>query len=138
MDKHKLSQLRYLKNEIAMLKEQIGDIQVHTTSDSVKASQSSFPYIEYTAKIRGADIQEYNRKLRRLQRKLNRRVEELMDAVEEAEAYIQSIDDSLTRQILSLRYVNGLTWEQVAAHIGGGNTAESVRQINSRFFRRED
>lgn len=138
MDKHKLSQLRYLKSEIAMLKEQIGDIQVHTTSDSVKASQSSFPYIEYTAKIRGADIQEYNRKLRRLQRKLNRRVEELMDTVEEAEEYINSIDDSLTRQILSLRYVNGLTWEQVAASIGGGNTAESVRQINSRFFRRED
>ena len=72
MDKHKLSQLRYLKSEIAMLKEQIGDIQVHTTSDSVKASQSSFPYIEYTAKIRGVDVQEYDRKLRRRQRRLDR------------------------------------------------------------------
>ena len=134
MDKHKLSQLRYLKSEIAMLKEQIGDIQVHTTSDSVKASQSNFPYIEYTAKIRGADIQEYNRKLRRLQRKLNRRVEELMDLVEEIEEYINTIDDSLTRQILSLRYVNGLTWEQVAASIGGGNTAEGLRKRVQRFF----
>lgn len=134
MDKHKLSQLRYLKNEIAMLKEQIGDIQVHTTSDSVKASQSSFPYIEYTAKIRGADIQEYARKLRRRQRRLDRRVKELMDLVEEIEEYINTIDDSITRQAISLKYINGLSWDQTAASIGGGNTAEGLRKRVQRFF----
>lgn len=136
MDGQKLSQLKYLKNEIKLLQEQINSIETHTTSDSVKASQTEWPYIEYTAKIEGIDTQEYNRRLRRLQRELNRRVEELMDLVEEAEEYIQSIDDSLTRQILSLRYVNGLPWELVAASIGGGNTADSVRMACNRFLDR--
>ena len=134
MDKHKLSQLRYLKSEIAMLKEQIGDIQVHTTKDSVKASQTDWPYIEYAAKIEGADIQEYARKLRRRQRRLDRRVKELMDLVDEIEEYINTIDDSLTRQAIMLKYVNGLEWRQVAAHIGGGNTAEGLRKRVQRFF----
>lgn len=134
MDKKQLGQLRHLKTEIELLKKQIGSIETRTTSDSVQASQVDFPYIEYTAKIEGVDMQEYSRKLRRLQRKLNRKIDELMDAAEETEEYINSIDDSLTRQILFLRYVNGLTWEQVAASIGGGNTADSVRKVSERFL----
>ena len=137
MTKHELNQLRYLKSEIELLKKQIGNTEIRTTKDSVKASQTSFPYIEYTAKIEGLDIQEYDRKIKRLQRKLKRRIGELMDAVEEAEEHIQSVDDSLTRQILSLRYVNGLPWEQVAACIGGGNTADSVRMACDRFLAKD-
>ncbi|NYB72520.1 RNA polymerase subunit sigma-24 [Sedimentibacter hydroxybenzoicus DSM 7310] len=134
MTKHELSQLKYLKNEIELLKYQILGLEAHTTKDSVKASMSDFPYIQYTAVIEGVDADEYNKKRERLQRKLNRRVAELMEAVEEAEEYIQSIDDSLTRQILSLRYINGLSWGQVAASIGGNNTADGVRMIAERFL----
>ena len=43
------------------------------------------------------------------------------------ERYIAGIPDSLTRQIFTLRFINGLSWYQVAAHIGGGNTDDSVR-----------
>lgn len=134
MDRQKLSQLKYLKNEIKLLQERVDSIETRTTSDSVKASQTEWPYIEYTAKIEGINTQEYDKKLRRLQREMNRRVGELMDLVEEIEEYIQNIDDSLTRQIISLRYINGLPWEQVAASIGGGNTADSVRMICNRHL----
>ncbi len=48
------------------------------------------------------------------------------------EAYIAGIDDSLTRQIFTLRFIDGLTWEQVAVKIGGGNTPEGVKK---RFYR---
>jgi len=50
--------------------------------------------------------------------------------------YINGIEDSLIRQILSLRHVNGLSWQQVAAHIGGGNTDISVRVAHSRFLKK--
>ena len=48
--------------------------------------------------------------------------------------YISDIDDSLTRQIFMLRYINGLCWTQVAFSIGGDNTADSVRKTVDRYL----
>lgn len=53
------------------------------------------------------------------------------------ERYIDSIPDSLTRQIFALRFINGLTWYQVAAHIGGGNTEDSVKKVCYRYLNKE-
>lgn len=135
MDKEQLKQLRHLKSEIEMLKKQIEDIETITTKDSVKGSLSEHPYIETHFKIEGIDYKDYNRKVKRLQRKLQRRMEELIDLVEETNEYIESIEDSLIRQIIALRYINGLTWDQVAASIGGNNTADSVRMLCDRFLK---
>lgn len=48
--------------------------------------------------------------------------------------YIESLDDAQMRLILSLRYVNGLSWEQVAYSIGGGNSDKSVQMVLNRFL----
>ena len=50
------------------------------------------------------------------------------------ERYISSIPDSLTRQIFTYRFVNGLNWHQTAMHVGGGNTDESVRKRVYRYL----
>lgn len=136
MDKEQLKQLRHLKSEIEILKRQIDDIDYVITQDSVRGSLPEYPYIETHFKIEGVDYKAYNRKVKRLQRKLSRRMEELIDLVEETNEYIESIDDSLIRQIIALRYINGLTWEQVAASIGGNNTADSVRMLCDRFLKK--
>ena len=39
------------------------------------------------------------------------------------------------RLILSLRYINGLGWYQVAASIGGDNTDKSVQMLVNRFLK---
>ncbi len=52
------------------------------------------------------------------------------------ERYISSIPDSLLRQIFTYRFVNGLPWGQVAACVGGGNSAESVRQAAHRYIKK--
>ena len=44
------------------------------------------------------------------------------------EEYIARIPDSLTRQIFTLRFVEGRSWAGTAMGVGGGNTEESVRQ----------
>lgn len=49
--------------------------------------------------------------------------------------YINSIEDSYIRQILTLRYVNGLSWQQIAHHMGGGNTSDGVRMACNRYLR---
>lgn len=51
--------------------------------------------------------------------------------------YIAAIEDSYIRQIIALRFVDGLTWFQVAQHIGGGNTSDSVRMALNRFLSTE-
>lgn len=135
MDKEQLSQLRYLKREIEMLQNQIENIDYSIVTDSVKGSCVGFPYTEHTIIITGVDAKSYERKIKRLRRQLSRRVEELIDLVDEANEYINRIDDSLIRQIIALRYINGLTWNQVAAHIGGGNTPDSVRMLHNRFLK---
>ncbi len=50
--------------------------------------------------------------------------------------YIQGIKDSEMRMILSLRYINGLCWEQVAASISLYASGESVRKAHDRFLKK--
>ncbi|SCJ58405.1 hypothetical protein [Neobittarella massiliensis] len=49
--------------------------------------------------------------------------------------FIAGVDDSLLRQILSLRCLDHLTWRQVAAKVGYGNTEDSVKQAFHRFLK---
>lgn len=51
------------------------------------------------------------------------------------ERYISDIPDSLTRQIFTLRFVDGLKWEEVAARTGGNNTAKNCSNICYRYIR---
>lgn len=48
--------------------------------------------------------------------------------------FIDSIDDSLYRQIVYYRSVMGLEWNEVARHIGGDNSDTSVKKMYSRIF----
>ena len=51
--------------------------------------------------------------------------------------YINSVDDSLMRQILTLRYVNGLSWQQVAFAIGESDESYPRRKHNE-FLRKSE
>lgn len=53
------------------------------------------------------------------------------------ERYISGIPDSLTRLVFTLRFVNGLSWNQTAENVGGGNTADSVRMRVYRYLGRQ-
>ena len=48
--------------------------------------------------------------------------------------YIASVQDSFTRQIMALRFVNGMSWNQVAMRVGGGNTEGSVKMVCYRYL----
>ena len=51
------------------------------------------------------------------------------------QAFITEIEDSQTRLIFTLRYMDNLSWHQVAWRLGG-NTPDSVRMIHNRFLAR--
>jgi len=54
------------------------------------------------------------------------------------ERYIAEIPDSLTRQIFQLRFINGLTWVQIAFSVGSGNTEGSVKMICYRYIKKDN
>lgn len=134
MTKQQLSQLRYLRQEIALLKNQIASAEPQMTHDKVKGSMTEFPYILQDIKVYGVDIAGYETRQKIRKDRLRRRLAELEKLVEELESFIAGIEDSLTRQILILRYIEGLNWAGVATKIGGGNTPDSVRMMHNRFF----
>lgn len=49
--------------------------------------------------------------------------------------YIQSLDNSVDRQIVWLRAACCLTWGKIATKIGGNNTSDSVRIRYNRLFK---
>jgi hypothetical protein len=134
MTKEQLKQIRQLKNEIELLKAQIQEIEHTITTDTVKGSDTSFPYSSHSIMIRGIDEDDYNRKVRRYQKRIRKRVHELVELLEVTNEYIEGINDSMIRQIIILRYVNGLGWKDVATKLGGNNTADSVRMMLDRYL----
>jgi len=115
--KKELSQIKNLNKEIVLLKKQIENIETlinpEITTDIVKGSSPQFPYIEHTIKITGIDYNGYDKKVKRLRRQLQNRLNELMDKVAEANEYIAAIEDAEIRMILQCRYINGLTWDEI-------------------------
>ncbi len=50
--------------------------------------------------------------------------------------FIASVSDNRTQQILSLRFLAGYEWGEVAAIVGGKNTEESVKATCYRYLKR--
>ena len=52
--------------------------------------------------------------------------------------YINSIPNSVTRQVFYHRFINNESWTKVAHSIGGGNTSASVKKICYRYLQRQE
>lgn len=55
--------------------------------------------------------------------------------INEIEKFLSSISDSFVRRIVMLRVIDGLTWNEVADEIGGGNTSDGVKKIYQRCLK---
>ena len=129
MTKKELSQLYYLNREIEQLQARLTELESLATSCTAnitgmpRANGISDKIGKYAAEI--ADLKSLlDLNLKKCFYELNR-----------LNRYIQCVDDSEMRMILSLRYVNGLCWEQVAASISVYASGDSVRKAHDRFLR---
>ena len=133
MTRQELKQVRYLKREIKLLQEQIAAVEAEIVTDKVKGSDPDHPWTERHYIIRGLPG-ERNEKLLRLRDRLERRKSDLQDMRAEIFEWVEGIEDSLLRQVIILRHVNGLSWRQVAREIGAGTTWDSLRKMHDRFI----
>lgn len=110
----RLSQLYYLNREIEMDKRRLRGLETMRRNMSVESATAE------AADLRGIIEAKHQQCLYERNR---------------LERYISGIDDSLLRQIFTYRFVNGLSWAQVAAYIGGGNTEGGVKMLCYRYLR---
>lgn len=124
-----LSQLYYLNREIERDKERLEMLRV-------KASSPSGPNL---SGMPGGGNSFDNRLERMcaeiidLEAIIAAKITQCLHERNRLERYIADIPDSLTRQIFTLRFINGLNWVQVAASLGN-NTPDSARMTCNRYI----
>lgn len=130
MTKEELKQIYYINKEIKMWQKELERLQCKSlvkgqeitdmpfgSGTSDKVADMAIDIADINAIIRGklAEIQVQRKKILE---------------------YINNIDDSMLRQIMFLRNVSCMNWNQVARKLG--STENCVKQIYSRHFRKED
>ena len=128
MDKKELNQIYYLEKEIDMWRKALSRIQ----------SRSLLPSQEITGTPFGSGISDKVGNLATSEVDIKNKIEELQKRVYEEQyrllKYIDTIEDSLMRQIMYHRHVLCMKWNEVAMVVGGGNTEDSVRKAHDRFL----
>ncbi|WP_164998146.1 sigma factor-like helix-turn-helix DNA-binding protein [Neobittarella massiliensis] len=116
-----LSQLPHLRREIGQLQRRIETLrdQAVYTADRVQSSQRQFPYRAGTVRIVGLDMQHsesrrYQQQIAGLLAVLRQRQRRLLQLAAALEKQIAALPDSRHRQVLTLRFIEGLTAAQTA------------------------
>jgi hypothetical protein len=119
MTKKELMQHYYLNKEILQNTEELVNLKINgRTNSDFTWSRASEEEIERQESI----IVEKIKKCRILQKNIN--------------DFLNTVDDSLTRQIFSYRFLKCMSWKQVAYMVGGNNTEDSVRKISERYLKK--
>lgn len=124
-----LSQLYYLNREIEMDKRRLQELEARALPGAqVLTGMPRTPGVSDIVGNCAAEIAD-------LRGIIEAKHQQCLYERSRLERYIAGIDDSLLRQIMTYRFINGLPWQQVAACVGGGNTAASVRQAAHRYIK---
>lgn len=127
-----LNQYRHLVREIPDVKKRIRGYRKELTGFStVLASQAEPPYTLHSVTVPAPcqnDIQDMIKMMQRRLRRITRQHNEI-------EEYIDTISDSQLRRIFQLRFIDGLSWENVTIRIGGGNSEKAVKKKAYRYLK---
>ena len=132
MTREELGKFRSIQKEVELIKKELNTITEEYVTDKVTGSMVEHPYILTHFKISGYDSGGYSSKVKRLERKLKRKLDELMDERARIEEYIESIDNTTVRIILRLRHINGLGWNQIGNELG--YSERQCRRKYKEFF----
>lgn len=131
MTVHELSRLYYLKKLIDRDTERIAELESRLQGGSVPISDMP----------RNPNTQDTFSKnvilLIELKEKLERERTEYIKERLIIEDYIRTVEDYQLRLIFSYRFVDLMTWRQIALLIGGNNTEDSVKKTCYRALKRQ-
>lgn len=136
--KEELLQLCDIRNEIKEIKIKIDKLELKSEqviSDSVESTTKSFPFMLTHERIEGIDVKKKKR-LEHYKNILEERYEKLLETQLKVEEFIDNIPTSRLRRIFTFRYIDQLSWDEIAAAISSKSTADSVRLEHNRFLKK--
>lgn len=131
MTKKELSQLYWLNREIAEEKRKLTELEVAAAGSTAKIT--GLPHVT-GAHDKVGDLAILIAEQRDL---IDLKVQQSVIEYNRLNRYINGIEDAQMRMILSLRYVNGLSWQQVAFAIGERDESYPRRKHNE-FLRKSE
>lgn len=127
-------EVKEVRNRIESTEKQIAKIEEEgNVVDTVSGGSGGIQHF----KIEGFPYPEYSRKKSLLyvrKATLASLEMELLETLNRVEEFIASVEDSRIRRIITLRFIENLSWNKVADRIGGGNTEDSVKKSFYRFM----
>lgn len=129
MTRKELSQLYYMQREIRSDEQRLIDLEGAATS--ITTNLSGMP-----SGGRRSDKTAIAAEIADLKVLIQAKRDMCVAHYNQIMRYVAGIDDSMIRQIVTLRNLDMLTWQQIAEKIGGGNTADGVRKAYTRFVDR--
>jgi len=130
MTRQQLSQVYYLNKELKMWETKLAE---YKNSSIVKAQQLTGMPFAPAGNVSDPTFERIA-KIVELQSEIDAFRLNIENQKAEIEKYIMTLDDSLLRQIIEYRCCQLKTWEQTAAMIGYGTTADSIRKYFNRRF----
>ena len=128
VSKKELSQLYYLSREIEQDRKRLEELEA--------AAQGSTQQITGMPRAAGFSdkVGKYAAEIADLKGMIEQKVQRCWHELKRLNRYIASVEDSQMRQILTLRYINHMTWQQVASAMGNYNTADNLRMQHNKFL----
>lgn len=139
MTAKELSQLYHLNREIEQQKRRLLYLTENRKNwhdhDCILNGINGTPRIETVFSLPGSHMDNpFREEIEELREEIQYNMRKCIREQIRLEQYIRDVEDSEMRQILCLRYVNGLPWAQVAASISSYATEDSVRMAHNRFL----
>lgn len=126
-----------VREKIEKLEKQIDRIEKDgNVIDKVRGGEGGLQ----SFKIEGFPYPEYSRKKTLLYARkatLAGLEMELLETLNQVEEFIVSLDDSRMRRIINLRFIDKLSWVQVANRLDSNSTADGVRMEFNRFMQQK-
>lgn len=126
-------ELEEINRRIEKLELEIAKLSADTVVDSVSGGYGGTQHF----RIEGYATSDISKKRMQL---LERRItyetirQQLDEMTVDVEKFIFGIEESRTRRIFTMRYIDGKNWQEIATDMGGGNTADGVRMIANRYM----
>lgn len=124
MTKEQLEEYRSKKEEIEELRyklEHLGEGDSMVGNDIINDYRSGYPVPQA---VIGVDTARY----KRLEQLYKKRIEKLERECAEVEEYVENIEDSMTRRIFRMYYIDGITLEQIGmkVHLNKSNVSRKI------------